>query len=38
VETVGTQEYAFVPAQFIDRVRASYGHGAAAEVAARMTG
>jgi adenosine kinase len=38
VETVGTQEYTFVPGQFIDRVRASYGQGPADEVAARMTG
>ena len=33
VETVGTQEYDFTPAQFVDRIRASYGDEAAAEIA-----
>ena len=32
VETVGTQEYSFTPAQFLARVEASYGVGAAADV------
>jgi adenosine kinase len=33
VETVGPQEYAFTPAEFIDRLRGSYGDEAADEVA-----
>ena len=33
VETVGTQEYDFTPAQFVARVEGSYGAEAAAEVA-----
>ena len=33
VETVGTQEYDFTPAQFVERVRESYGDGPAADVA-----
>ena len=36
VETVGTQEYTFTPAQFLARVEASYGAGAAADVAAHL--
>ena len=32
VETVGTQEYSFTPAQFLDRLETSYGADAAAEV------
>ena len=32
VETVGTQEYSFTPAQFLARVEESYGADAAAEV------
>lgn len=34
VETVGTQEYDFTAAQFVDRVRASYGDEAADEITA----
>ena len=34
VETVGTQEYDFTSAQFVDRLRASYGDEAADEVGA----
>ncbi len=37
VETVGTQEYTFTPAQFVARVEASYGAGAAAEVTAHLS-
>ena len=33
VETVGTQEYDFTPAQFVERVRESYGDEPAADVA-----
>jgi len=36
VETIGTQEYAFTPAQFVGRVEASYGVPAAADVAAHL--
>ncbi len=36
VETVGTQEYAFTPAEFTSRLAAQYGDGAAAEVAERL--
>lgn len=36
VETVGTQEYSFTPAQFVARVEASYGVDASAEVAAHL--
>jgi len=32
VETVGTQEYTFTATQFVERVRASYGDAAAAEI------
>lgn len=32
VETVGTQEYAFTPAQFLARLEHSYGSGAAADI------
>jgi adenosine kinase len=32
VETVGTQEYDFTPAQFVGRVRESYGDEAAEEI------
>ena len=36
VETVGTQEYDFTPAQFVGRVRSSYGDEAARDVAAHL--
>ena len=36
VETVGTQEYTFTGAQFVDRVRDSYGAEAADEVAPHL--
>ncbi len=36
VETVGTQEYSFTTAQFVDRVRGSYGDAAADEIAAHL--
>ncbi|MGB0099684.1 MAG: carbohydrate kinase family protein [Nocardioides sp.] len=36
VETVGTQEYAFTPAQFLDRLEHSYGAAAAGEVAPHL--
>jgi adenosine kinase len=36
VETVGTQEYAFTPAQFIARVEHSYGAAVAADVAPHL--
>jgi adenosine kinase len=36
VETVGTQEYSFTAAQFVDRVRGSYGDAAAQDIAARF--
>jgi adenosine kinase len=36
VETVGTQEYSFTAAQFVDRLRTAYGEEAAAEVAAHL--
>ena len=36
VETVGTQEYSFTPAQFVDRVRSAYGDDAAGDVAAHL--
>jgi adenosine kinase len=36
VETVGTQEYTFTPAEFVARVEASYGATAAAEVTAHL--
>jgi adenosine kinase len=38
VETVGTQEYSFTAAQFVDRVRSSYGDGSADRIAARLVG
>jgi adenosine kinase len=38
VETVGTQEYSFTPTEFVDRVRSSYGDGAADEIARRIVG
>jgi adenosine kinase len=37
VETVGTQEYTFTHHDFVERVRASYGDAAAADVATRLT-
>lgn len=37
VETVGTQEYDFTPAQFVERVRGSYGDQAAAEIGQHVT-
>jgi adenosine kinase len=37
VETVGTQEYSFTHAQFVERVRTAYGDQASADVAARLT-
>lgn len=36
IETVGTQEYPFDPAGFLDRFAEAYGSHAAAEVAARL--
>lgn len=36
IETVGTQEYEVVPAEFIERIAAAYGPDAAAEVAAHL--
>ena len=36
VETVGTQEYEFTPAEFVERLRSSYGPEAADEVAAHL--
>jgi adenosine kinase len=36
VETVGTQEYDFTPAEFVARVEGSYGPEAAADVAAHV--
>jgi adenosine kinase len=36
VETVGTQEYSFTHAQFVERVRAAYGDDAAGDVAAHL--
>ncbi len=36
VETVGTQEYSFAPAAFVDRLGASYGDEAAADVARHL--
>jgi len=36
VETVGTQEYTFTPAQFVARVEASYGAAAAADVSQHL--
>lgn len=36
VETVGTQEYAFTAAEFIDRLRGAYGAEAADEVATHL--
>ena len=36
VETVGTQEYSFTPAQFLARVEHSYGAAAAGEVEAHL--
>jgi adenosine kinase len=37
VETVGTQEYDFTHAEFVDRLRGSYGDAAADEVAAHLS-
>ncbi len=37
VETVGTQEYTFTPAQFVGRIEASYGAEAAAEIGAHLS-
>jgi adenosine kinase len=37
VETVGTQEYAFTPREFVERVRTSYGDLAAEEVTAHLS-
>lgn len=36
VETVGTQEYEFTSAQFVERIRSAYGSEAADEVAAHL--
>ena len=36
LETIGTQEYTFSPAQFVARVEASYGVDAAADVAEHL--
>jgi adenosine kinase len=36
VETVGTQEYSFSSAQFVERVRSSYGDTPAADVAGQL--
>lgn len=38
VETVGTQEYDYAPTKFVDRVRASYGDAAAAEIGTHLAG
>jgi adenosine kinase len=37
VETVGPQEYAFTPGEFVDRLRGSYGDQAADEVASNLS-
>jgi adenosine kinase len=37
METTGTQEYHFEPDGFLARISESYGHRAAAEVAARIS-
>lgn len=37
VETVGTQEYDFTAAEFVARVRESYGDGAADEIGAQLS-
>jgi adenosine kinase len=37
VETVGPQEYTFTHAEFVERIRGSYGDTAAADVAAHVT-
>ncbi len=36
VETIGTQEYTFTPAEFIARVETAYGADAAAAVAPHL--
>ena len=36
VETVGTQEYTFTPAEFVARVETAYGADAAAAVAPHL--
>jgi adenosine kinase len=38
VETVGTQEYSFTAAQFVDRLHSAYGEESAADVAAHLPG
>jgi adenosine kinase len=37
VETVGPQEYAFTPGEFVERIRGSYGDAAAGDVAAHLS-
>ncbi len=37
VETVGTQEYDFTPAEFVARVEGSFGAEAAKDVAAHLS-
>jgi adenosine kinase len=37
VETVGTQEYAFTPSEFVKRIEDSYGIDAAVDVAPHLT-
>jgi adenosine kinase len=36
IETKGTQEYRFTPAQFTDRFKQAYGDKAAAEISAHL--
>ena len=36
VELVGTQEYSFTPAEFLERLTGAYGEDAAADVAPRL--
>ena len=37
IETVGTQEYEFTPAEFTQRLAAAYGSAAGDDVAAHLT-
>ena len=37
VETVGTQEYAFTPSEFLKRVEESYGIEAAVDISPHLT-
>jgi adenosine kinase len=36
IETMGTQEYRFTAAQFVERFAQSYGQSAASEIAAHI--